>query len=229
MEHLFFRQVACAAFLLLLGTARCYYLMSAATHPADGNAPRGHWKRHLPAYATSFLWVSYVAWFILAPAEMAKWGSWLPMHWASDVLGWIAVPILGAGVWLFWYSHSTIGRYWSIGIGLKQAHRLVTTGPYRYVRHPLYTALFLGYLGTVVALQSWTLAAWFPVFFASYLVFAREEESVMERGFGHEYRAYRRQTGMLFPKLMIVRADLFRDDQWLREHGIAPLRAREHD
>ncbi len=77
----------------------------------------------------------------------------------------------------------------------------MTDGPYRHVRHPLYTALFLGYLGTVLSLQSWALTAWFPVFVASYLLFAAEEENVLERGFGEAYRAYRRRTGMFLPGL----------------------------
>jgi protein-S-isoprenylcysteine O-methyltransferase Ste14 len=106
---------------------------------------------------------------------------------------------------LFWHSHRTIGSYWSIRIEIKKEHRLVTRGSYRYVRHPLYTALFLGYLGTLLALQSWTLTVWFPVFIASYLLFAKEEERVMENGFGEAYRAYRQQTGMFLPRLTSMR------------------------
>lgn len=124
----------------------------------------------------------------------------------SDLLGLAAVPLLIAGFSLFWYSHYTIGRCWSIRIRMKHAHRLVTRGPYDYIRHPLYTALLLGYLGTLLALQSRILAAWFRVFVASYLLFAKEEESIMESGFGEAYRAYRLQTGMFLPKWPRIRA-----------------------
>lgn len=215
MEHLLFSEVACALFLLLLGAARCRYFVSASAQPADRSSPPVNWACQVPAYFVSTVWAIYVAWLVVAPLPAAEWDRWPASHWLGDLLGWIALPILGASLWLFWYSHYTIGHYWSIRVELKTEHRLVTEGPYRYIRHPLYTALFLGYLGTVLALQSWTLVAWFPAFVVSYLLFAKEEEKVMERGFGEAYRAYRRQAGMFLPKWARVRANVFRTAvQW---------------
>jgi protein-S-isoprenylcysteine O-methyltransferase Ste14 len=215
MEHLLFREIASAVFLLLLGAARCRYMVSASAQPADRASPAGKWARHIPAYLVSTMWAIYVAWLVVAPVSVVEWDQWSTSPRVSDLLGWVAVAVLSTALWLFWYSHHTIGRYWSIRVELKEAHRLVTDGPYRYVRHPLYTALFLGYLGTLLALQSWTLAAWLPVFVASYVLFAREEEQIMERGFGEAYRAYRRQTGMFLPKWARVRTDVFRTAvQW---------------
>lgn len=200
MEHLLFSEVACALFLLLMGAARYHYFISASAQPADRSSPPVNWARHVPAYFVSTVWAIYVAWLVVAPLSAVKWDRWPTSHGLGDLLGWIAIPMLSAALWLFWYSHYTIGRYWSIRVELKTEHRLVTEGPYRHIRHPLYTALFLGYLGTVLALQSWTLVAGFPVFIVSYLLFAKEEEQVMERGFGEAYRVYRRQTGMFLPK-----------------------------
>ncbi|OFZ86324.1 MAG: hypothetical protein A3F74_07235 [Betaproteobacteria bacterium RIFCSPLOWO2_12_FULL_62_58] len=210
MEHLLFSEVACALFLVLLGTARYRYFVLAGTQPADRSSSTVNWARQIPAYFASTAWVIYVAWLVIAPVQIVKWDRWPLDHGVSDLLGWIAVPLLSAGLWLFWYSHCTIGHYWSIQVQLKKAHRLITDGPYRYIRHPLYTALFLGYLGTALALQSWMLVAWFPAFVASYLLFAKEEEKVMESGFGEAYRAYRRQAGMFLPKWARVRTDVFR-------------------
>jgi protein-S-isoprenylcysteine O-methyltransferase Ste14 len=217
MEHLFFREAASALFLLLIGAARYYYSLSAGRQPADRAGPAGNWARHLPAYFTSTAWTVYVAWLILAPPRLADWDRWPLSHLASDALGWAAIPVLVAGFALFWYSHYTIGHYWSIRIHMKQAHRLITNGPYAYIRHPLYTALFLGYLGTLLALQSWMLAVCFPVFVASYLVFAREEEGVMERGFGAAYETYRNETGMFLPRWSRIRHDLGRLVSRLRD------------
>ena len=210
MENLLFRQIACAVFLLLLGGAR-YYFVSVSTHPADRSPPPSvNWARQIPAYFASTVWIIYAAWLALLPEQFVGWDTWPLSRWVSNLLGWVAVPFFSAGLCLFWYSHYTIGRYWSMQIQLKEAHRLVTHGPYGYVRHPLYTALFLGYLGTLLALQSWMLAAWFPVFVASYVLFAREEENIMEGGFGEAYRAYRRQTGMFLPRWRRIRADVSR-------------------
>lgn len=200
MEHLLFREVACALFLLLLGAARYRCSVLAGTQAANRSSPAVNWARHVPAYCVSSAWAIYVGWLIIAPLQIVRWDKWSPSHWASDLLGWIAIALLCAGLWLFCYSHYVIGRYWSIKIQIKPAHRLVADGPYRHVRHPLYTALFLGYLGTLLALQSWTLLAGFPLFVISYLLFVKEEEKVMELAFGETYRAYRRQTGMFLPK-----------------------------
>ena len=229
MKHLLFSEVACALFLLLLGAARYYYFVSASAQPADQSSPPVNWARHVPAYFASTVWAIYVAWLVVAPLPAVEWDRWTASHWLGDLLGWIAVPILGAALWLFWYSHYTIGRYWSIQVQLKKAHRLVTDGPYRYVRHPLYTALFLGYLGTLLALQSWTLAAWFPVFVTSYLMFAKEEENVMELGFGESYRVYCRKTGMFLPRRTRIRAGISRVVVRWRTSSIEPQRARDHD
>lgn len=206
MEHLLFRQTTCAVFLLLLGGAR-YYFAFTGTQPARSGSA-AHWTRHVPAYFASTVWTIYVAWLVFFPERVIGWDRWPLGHSVSDLLSWIAIPLLGAGFWLFWYGHRTIGRYWGIRIQLKKAHCLVTHGPYRHVRHPLYTALFLGYLGTLLALQSWLLAAWFPVFVASYFLFAMEEESMMKHGFGEAYRAYRRHTGMFLPTWTRIRADI---------------------
>jgi len=200
MEHLLFSEIATALFLLLLGAARYRYFVAASAQPVDPSSPPVRWAYHLPAYFVSAVWAIYAAWLIVIPLPAAAWDRWPTSHWLGDLLGWIAIPIHFVALWLFWYSHDTIGRYWSIRIALKTEHQLVTEGPYRYVRHPLYTALFLGYLGTALALQSWTLVAGFPVFIVSYLLFAKEEEQVMERGFGEAYCVYRRQTGMFLPK-----------------------------
>lgn len=210
MEHLIFSQVACGVFLLGLSAARYYYSLLAGAHASDQSRLEVNWARHVPAYVTSTVWTIYAAWLTIEPIRPVTWDRWPLDHSASDWFGWLAVPLLGIALWLFWYSHHTIGRYWSIGVELKKSHRLVTSGPYRYLRHPLYTALFLGYLGTLFALQSWMLAAWFPVFVASYVLFASDEENVMERGFGEAYRVYCRQTGRFLPRWAQIRARIAR-------------------
>ena len=205
MGHVLFSELASALFLLLLGATRCRYVLLASAQPTDGSRSAVNLTRQIPAYLASTAWVAYVAWLIVAPEAIIQWDRWPLDHQVSDLLAWIAFPLLAAGLWLFWYSHQTIGRYWSIQVALKKMHRLVTDGPYRYIRHPLYTALFLGYVGTALAMQSWVLIAWFPAFIASYLLFAREEERFMEAGFGEAYIAYRHLAGPFFPKLTSLR------------------------
>jgi hypothetical protein len=73
------------------------------------------------------------------------------------------------------------------------------------------------------------LLAWFPVFVASYLLFATEEESVMEDAFGETYRTYCRQTGMFLPKWAIVRADVSRATARWRARGFGSQRTRDEE
>jgi protein-S-isoprenylcysteine O-methyltransferase Ste14 len=199
MEHPQFADVISAAFLLFLGGTRCYYLVAARTRPGNTSNPRVDRALQVPAYISSAAWAAYVGWSVLAPPELLEWDWWPVGHGVSNLLAWFSIVLFGTGLGLFWYSHRTLGSYWSIRIEIKREHQLVTNGPYRHVRHPLYTALFLGYLGTLLALQSWTLTVWFPVFIFSYVLFAKEEENIMERGFGEAYRAYRERTGMFLP------------------------------
>jgi protein-S-isoprenylcysteine O-methyltransferase Ste14 len=198
METMLFEQIACALLLLFLGGVRYYFVSAGADFP-DARGPAANWAWHFPAYLTSTVWAVYVALLILFPEPFVAWDRWPLGDPASDLLFWVSLPLMLAGAWLFWHSHHTIGHYWNIRIQLKKSHQLVTNGPYAWIRHPLYTALFLGYAGTLLALQSWLLAAWFPVFVASYLIFAMEEEKVMARAFGAAYRAYRSRTGMFLP------------------------------
>ena len=200
MDHLYYGQIACAIFLLMLAMVRGRYFALTGAPPNHHASPAIKWGRHLPAYLASSAWTLYVACLVLAPRALVSWDRWPISHEFTDMLGWIAVPFLGVGLALFCYGHYTIGRYWNIQVRIQAGHRLVMEGPYRWVRHPLYTALFVGYLGTVIGLQSWVLLLWFPLFVWSYVIFAAEEERVMERGFGEAYRRYRQQTGGFLPR-----------------------------
>ena len=75
---------------------------------------------------------------------------------------------------------------------------LVTSGPYRYIRNPIYSGLILAAIGTAVAVSWYWLVA--VVFMGAYFAYsATVEEHIMERLFPNEYPAYKRSTKMLIP------------------------------
>ena len=79
--------------------------------------------------------------------------------------------------------------------------RLVVAGPYRHVRNPMYTAVFAIQLGEALALHSWTLLAWFVVFFAFVAAFVpRKEERWLADRFGADYADYRAHVPRWFPR-----------------------------
>ena len=81
-------------------------------------------------------------------------------------------------------------------------NRLCTSGPYRYVRHPLYAGgSLLGSLGISLMFNAWILLLQPLLLFAVFFILARKEEKMMLEVFGEEYERYAARTGRLFPRI----------------------------
>ena len=110
------------------------------------------------------------------------------------------VLCLVGGLWWFHRSHSDLGTYWSVTLELRENHRLITQGVYRYVRHPMYAALFLYSIGQALMLPNWVAGPSYLVAFG--ILFALRigaEERMMLEAFGDEYAAYMTRTKLLVP------------------------------
>jgi protein-S-isoprenylcysteine O-methyltransferase Ste14 len=108
-----------------------------------------------------------------------------------------------AGAVLILRSRAELGPAWSFAPMADQSTGLITTGPYRLVRHPIYLGLALLAMGQALAFSSWpasliVLAGIVPTFAWR----ARAEEAVLSRTFGESYALYRRQTKMIIPHLL---------------------------
>ena len=108
-----------------------------------------------------------------------------------------------AGAVLILRSRAELGPAWSFVPKADQGTGLVTTGPYRLVRHPIYLGLALLALGEALAFSSWpavliVLCGIVPTFAWR----ARAEETLLSRTFGERYALYRRQTKMIIPHLL---------------------------
>jgi protein-S-isoprenylcysteine O-methyltransferase Ste14 len=115
------------------------------------------------------------------------------VRWIGVALGVLVAPSV---YWVF----TTLGANVSETVLTKPQHQLVTTGPYRWVRHPLYTvgiALFVS-IGLMAA--NWFILLWAGVaLIAARLVVIPREEAQLVARFGDEYRRYRSTTGSLLP------------------------------
>lgn len=123
-------------------------------------------------------------------------GRYLP---ASTILFSIGLTIEALGAALAVWARRCLGRNWSGRIAINVEHKLVRNGPYRLVRHPIYTGLLGMYLGT--ALVSGEMHALIGVALAvlAYLRKVRLEEANLLRGFGAEYAEYSGGTWALIP------------------------------
>lgn len=108
--------------------------------------------------------------------------------------------LLAVGLWLFYRSHADLGTNWSITLEVREKHQLVTHGVYRWVRHPMYLALFVYSAGQALVLPNWLVGPSYGI--AMLLLFAlrvgREERMMLEE-FGEEYQAYMEKTRRLVP------------------------------
>lgn len=127
--------------------------------------------------------------------------SFADYHLASPIR-WVGVVIMLASLWLFLKSHRDLGQNWSVSLELRKGHQLVSHGVYRWVRHPMYTSIWLWGLAQGMMLANW-LAGWavIPAFAAMYFIRTPREERLMCEEFGDDYREYTRRTGRLFPRL----------------------------
>ena len=120
--------------------------------------------------------------------------------------GWIGTAVFAGSVLMLWRSHADLGRNWSATLQILGQHSLITTGVYRYIRHPMYTAHLLWAIAQGLLLSNW-LAGWaFLVLSVPlYIVRIPKEEQMMLDHFGEEYRAYQSQTGRLIPCKIVNR------------------------
>ena len=135
------------------------------------------------------LYALNVPWLRALSIPLPPW-----LRWAGFVLGLVSLA------WWAW-TQSALGAQWSAQLQLRAGHRLVTTGPYARVRHPLYTAM-LG-IATAFALVTahWVFVAFGILSVVALLSRVPREEQMMLDEFGSEYAAYMQRTGRFFPRL----------------------------
>jgi protein-S-isoprenylcysteine O-methyltransferase Ste14 len=122
-----------------------------------------------------------------------------PILWpVGPVLGWAMVALTAAGIAFAWWARIHLGRLWSGGIERMADHRVVDTGPYALVRHPIYTGLIMGAVA-MAGLQAkpWAIAG-AVLFSLGFTLKARVEERFLEQEIGG-YDAYRRRVSMIVP------------------------------
>ena len=110
----------------------------------------------------------------------------------------MGTAVVAAGFGLAIWARLHLGRNWSSHVVVKEGHALIRTGPYRLIRHPIYTGLLLAIAGTALAIGEWRGVFGFVFALLGILVRVRAEETRMSATFP-EYERYRRETYALLP------------------------------
>jgi len=134
--------------------------------------------------------------FIVSPASMAWSAVPLPvwLRWTGAVVGVLA------GLLLAWTFRS-LGANLTDTVVTRTKHTLVTSGPYRWIRHPLYTSVALATVANGLVAANWLVFVTGSLAFALLVIRCRTEEANLIARFGDEYLAYAAGTGRFLPRL----------------------------
>jgi protein-S-isoprenylcysteine O-methyltransferase Ste14 len=117
----------------------------------------------------------------------------------SDILGWAGVALCAFGFGLAISARWHLGRNWGMPMSQKEQPELVTSGPYAFIRHPIYTGLIVAMLGSGLGVNVFWVLMLVPVS-AYFILSARREETIMLQLFPEQYAVYMARTGMLVPR-----------------------------
>ncbi len=161
---------------------------------SDRAAARPGLARQLPY----FLVIVAGAVLLFSGQGDSGWPAWT--SWRIGLAArWALLALVALGLLFTWWARLHLGRLWSSSVTRKADHRIVDTGPYGLVRHPIYTGLILAALATgAVRGEALGLAGGILLSFGMYLK-ARLEEGFLREQMNPEYDAYARRVPMLVP------------------------------
>lgn len=145
------------------------------------------------------IWGGYVLLF-MDPTGLGWWhGRFVPPAW-REPLGIAGAVLAVAGLAYTCWARATLGQYWSGIVALKQDHKLVQDGPYRNVRHPLYTGLLAATLGAALAYGFWRSLLGAALLWTAFISRSHREDALLAGQFGADFELYRGRTGQLLPR-----------------------------
>jgi len=112
---------------------------------------------------------------------------------------WVAVLVTALGLLFTVWARVHLGRNWSGVVTVKREHELIDTGPYAFVRHPIYTGLLVAFIGSAVAVGEWRGVLAVVIAWAALWRKLRFEERWMIERFGERYLDYRKRVPALVP------------------------------
>jgi protein-S-isoprenylcysteine O-methyltransferase Ste14 len=194
-EELIFRLLFIAVFALMLSLSAYYRSLARKSGDVIYRRQEGalalilRVALALPLALAILLYAFLPGWMEWSTMRLPGWSRWL-----GAGLGVVGLPLL-------WWVFTNIGSNISETVLTKQEHKLVTDGPYRWVRHPLYSAALLEILALSLMAGNWLMALlWLIGVLVFRLIIIPIEETKLIAAFDGEYERYRARTGALTPR-----------------------------
>lgn len=141
-------------------------------------------------------WFGAIIVYVIKP-DWITWASFSLPLWSR----WLGFSVWGICMPLLWWIEISLGKNFNTTLHLREEHTLVTEGPYKYVRHPMYAVQIPLILSWLPASANWLVGL--PGLIGGLVVFLfrlPQEEKVMLERFGDDYRDYMEQTGRFLPR-----------------------------
>jgi protein-S-isoprenylcysteine O-methyltransferase Ste14 len=170
------------------------------------------WLRSSIAVRTAHPWLDRLHLILVGTGVMLIVLSplrWLPYQWLFsqsflpniNMVTNIGAGITAAGMMLAIWARFILGRQWNTTISIQENHELIRRGPYKVVRHPIYTGVLLAALGSVLALHTVGAAIGLLLLFITYAAKISREDRWLVKELGESYAEYRREVAAMVPWL----------------------------
>ena len=184
----------------IFGFTRIFYRRKATKSRREysGESPKTkpirNWAYIGIAISIIGVFIAYILYLVIPP-----WISWFPLpfpsfiRWGGIILGFSVIPFL---IW----THRTLSHFWSADLEIQDKHRLITAGPYSRIRHPMYTAFILFTLSSVLLAANLFVTIFGLLICIMLYPISKQEEQMLIREFGDQYKAYMNRTGRFLPR-----------------------------
>jgi protein-S-isoprenylcysteine O-methyltransferase Ste14 len=186
-----------ALLIIILGFVAGYQAIGAPEGLRGGTGVEGKLVRRQRIVKVVVILLMYVALVCLPLADRRNSG----VMDVNDAVRWVGLIAAALGFALIFWSGIALGRLYSADVTIQQDHRLITTGLYRYIRHPRYLGTLLVAVGLSLLFRSWIGLAASVLFLGVLLFRINDEETLMHAEFGSEWEAYRQRSWRMIPYL----------------------------
>lgn len=148
-----------------------------------------------------------ILWFVIVGsvvfALVLRTLAWGRIPFSPTLLDGLALLFLLGGIGLRWWAILSLGHSFTTNVAVRPEQNVISTGPYKWIRHPAYAGMLAAFLGCGSYFGSWlSLGVLLLPISAAILYRVRVEEAALIRGLGEEYEAYRKRTKTLLPWIL---------------------------